>query len=150
MTKVYQLSEAFLLNYTAPNYTVIQEILQFDAALFDSISNEKLSQYIFALGQFIISVKYQENLKNTEYIINRKSFEHLLNKKRFEYADDIHSAKTEKEKQAWLLEKDESLQQLSYDMLVSEAEKTTLNDMTKAYEGLLNALKKEISSRFPE
>ena len=146
MDRVNSFSEKMLLHYAAPNRDLIVEIMQFDANMFSTLLDEHLSKYILVLGQYLVMLQHNDNLKNVERVLISKNLEHELNVKKM--TSDIPSAmKTEKDKRAWLISNNESLLQLEDNLMAVEAESTLISGMGKAVEALLNALKKEKSAR---
>jgi hypothetical protein len=146
MDKVNRFSDEMLLHYAAPNRDFIVEIMQLDAADLNQLHQEQLSKYVLVLGQYLVMLQHNENMKAIEHMLAAKAFEHNLNKEKFS-RDDVQG-KTEKERRAWLLLNDPELKNLYEQVLVAEAEKMVISGMVKANEGLLNALKKELSSRY--
>jgi hypothetical protein len=149
MDKVNTFSEEMLLHYSSPNKDLVVEILQLDANSFQQVNDYQLSRYILVLGQYLVMIQHNENLKNIEYMLAAKAFEHKMNTERFAREDIKGSTLTERK--AWLVANSESLAALEQEVLVAEAEKMVIHGMVKAVEGLLNALKKEKSTgRYPE
>lgn len=148
MDKVNAFSDQMLLHYAAPNRGLVVEIMQADAAELNRLHPDQRAKYIIVLGQYLVMLQHNENLKEIEYKLARKTYEHHLNKEKFT-RDDIQG-KTEKARDAWLLLNVPALAALQEEVLVAEAEKTTLAGMVRAVEGLLNALKKEFSGRYSE
>lgn len=147
LNKVNEFSENMLLHYAAPNKNLVVEIMQLDAADLNQIHQDDLSRYILVLGQYLVMLQHNENLKLIEHLLILKVFEHRLNKAKFSRRDI--QGKTEKERKAWLLLNVPELQELEQELLIAEAEKILISGMGKANEGLLNALKKESSKRVP-
>ncbi len=145
MDKVNTFSDEMLLHYAAPNRSLLVGIMQLDAADLNQVYPGQLSQYVLVLGQYLVMLQYNENMKNIEHMLTAKTFEHNLNMEKF--AREDVQGKTEKERRAWLLLNVPELDQLHGDVLVAEAEKMVISGMVKAVEGLLNALKKELSGR---
>lgn len=149
LKRVDDLSEYLQLYYSAPNRDLIIEIMQLDANQFDSINNITLSKYIIVLGQYIVMLQHTENMKNIEHMVMSKSFDFNVSMKKIR--DDLpKSLKTEKERLYWVLNNDADILQMYEDLIAAEAGKMLTADMTKAVESLLNALKKEKSTRSPE
>ena len=146
MDRVNSFSERMLLHYASPNRDLIVEIMQLDANRFSTLHDADLSKYILVLGQYLVMLQHNDNLKNIEHVLTTKSLEHELNIKKMT-ADIPASMKTEKDKRAWLITNNESLAQLEEEAMAVEAEYTLISGMGKAVEALLNALKKEKSAR---
>ena len=145
MDRVNTFSDEMLLHYAAPNRALLVGIMQLDAADLNQVYPGQLSQYVLVLGQYLVMLQYNENMKNIEHMLTAKTFEHKLNLEKFS-REDVQG-KTEKERRAWLLLQVPALHQLHEDVLVADAEKMVISGMVKAVEGLLNALKKELSGR---
>lgn len=141
-------SEQMQLHYASPNNDLIVEIMQLDAGMLSSLTSQQLTQYVFVLGQYLVMLQYNENMKNIEHKLSQKTFEHHLNKTKFERDDVV--GKTEKERNAWLMLHVPEIQALADDALAKEAEKMLIDGMVRAVEGLLNALKKEVSGRIAD
>src|SRR6188508_845958 len=148
MDKVQSFSEEMLLHYSSPNRDLIVEILQFDANGLADLHDSQLSKYILVLGQYLVMLQYNDNLKNIEKVLISKTFDFTLNKVK-STTDAPPFVKTEKEKRSWFLSNNEELMELETKLLVAEAEATLISGMTNSIEALLNALKKEKSSRGP-
>jgi len=148
INRVYLFSEELQLHYAAPNKNLITEIMQFNASELSSLSSEQLYSYIFVLGQYLVLLQYNENLKNIEYKLSLKSYEFDLNSLKFELEGVV--GKTVKERDAWILRNNPNLKALHDSVLALEAEKTLVEGMVRAVDGLLNALKKEASRRSSE
>lgn len=146
MDRVNDFSERMLLHYAAPNKELVVEVMQFDAAGLNQLHYDDISKYILVLGQYLVMMRHNENLKNVEYMLLSKTFDHRLNTAKFS-RDDVQG-KTEKSRRAWMLINDPELEALHLELLVAEAEKMIIEGMGKSVEGLLNALKKEFSGRF--
>lgn len=147
LREVNSLSEDLLLHYACPNNSVVIEVLQLDVASLTDLTQENLSRYILVLGQYLVMLQHQENLKAIEYMLAYKAFEFKLSKQKISL-DLPKSIKTEKEKMLWVLREDEYLHSLYEEVLSLEAQKTLMSGTGRAVENLLNALKKEMSSRY--
>jgi hypothetical protein len=146
MDRVNDFSERMLLHYAAPNRDLIVEIMQFNASDFSTLLDTDLSKYILVLGQYLVMLQHNDNLKNVERVLLSKSLEHTLNVEKIK-ADFPSGMKTEKDKRAWLIASKEDLFELESELMAVEAESTLISGMGKAVEALLNALKKEKSAR---
>ena len=114
-------SERMQLHYASPNNDLVVEIMQLDAGVLSSLTPQQLTQ---------------------------KTFEYHLNRTKFERTDV--AGKTEKERNAWVLLNVPEIKELHDQVLAYEAEKMLMHGMVRSVEGLLNALKKEISGRFSD
>lgn len=147
--KVDDLSEYLQLYYASPNRGLVVEVMQLDAGQFDSLANNTLSKYILVLGQYLVMLQHNENMKGIEHMILSKSFDYNVSVKKIS-AEIPKSLKTEKEKLYWIIQNDSEIEKMYEDLIAAEAEKMLTADMAKAIENLLNALKKEKSTRTPE
>ena len=145
LDRVNTLSEEMLLHYASPNKNLIVEVLQTDASMLDQIDAAVLGKYIFVLGQYLVMLTYNQNMKSVEYMTASTAFEHELNKELFRRDDVV--GKTVKERRAWMLLHNEELNKMYKNVIAREAEKMMMADMVKSVEGLLNAIKKEKSGR---
>jgi hypothetical protein len=75
-----------------------------------------------------------------------KTFEYQANSAEFSH-EDVQGT-TQKAKRAWVLMHVPEVKKLYDDLCVAEAEKMIISGMVKAVEGLLNALKKELSNHY--
>jgi len=148
MNKVSEFSEDMLLHYASPNRELVVELMQFDANGLALLPDDHLSKYILVLGQYLVMLQYNDNLKNIERMLLSKNLEFSLNKTKMLRQFPV-GMKTEKDKRAWLLANDEQLSELAMNALAAEAEATIISGMSSSVEALLNALKKEKSSRSP-
>lgn len=148
INRVHSFAEEMQLHYASPNKDLVTEILQLDASELSSLPAETISKYIFVLGQYLVMLQYNENLKNIEYRLAQKTFEYNLNKEKLERDGIV--GKTAKERDAWVLINVPEIRAMSDELVVLEAERTIIDGMVRAVEGLLNALKKEISGRYTD
>jgi len=139
-------SEEMLLHYAAPNQSMIVELMQFDASALSSLTQQDIAQYIFVLGQYLVLLQHNENKKNIEHKLAQKDYEFNLSKEKF-IREDV-GGKSEKERNNWIIINVPAIKELHDEVLAKEAEKMLIDGMVRAVEGLLNALKKEISLRF--
>ncbi len=146
MDRVNSFSERMLLHYAAPNRDLIVEIMQFDANQYEAMLDNDLSKYILVLGQYLVMLQHNDNLKNIEQVLMAKAFDHELSIQKMS-TDFPSNVKTEKDKKSWLMNMSEKLSAMEIDLLAAEAEATIISGMSKAVEALLNALKKEKSGR---
>jgi len=138
-------SENLLLHYASPNQSLVSEVLRFDAESFNELPDDMLSKYILAMGQYLVMLQHNENLKAIDFMIASRVFENKINMKTFQLGSETKA--TLKERRAALLESDPDLIQLQDTVVSAEAQKMLLVGTVRASEGLLNALKKEKSSR---
>lgn len=146
MERVNELSEQLLLHYSAPDNNLVIQVMQLDASSFPAVSDEDLSRYIIVLGQYLVMLQHNVNLKAVEYMLVYKTYEHKLMVRvlKEEWPTTI---KTDKIKRAFIIDKYEDISEMRFELMLAESEKLLLHDMNKAVESLLNALKKEKSTR---
>lgn len=135
-----------MIDCAKPNTTLVNRVMQMDASELSELRGEELSGYILVMGQYLVMLQYQENLKNIDYMLAQKAYEYMYSKERFLLPDDI-KFKTEKAYREYLMINSEILNDLNAVVLEAQAEKMLLENMTKACSELLNALKKEKSGR---
>ena len=119
-----------------------------DAAGLSQLHRKQLSQYVLVLGQYLVMLQYNENLKNVNHMLLSKTFEYKANSAEFSY-EGVQGT-TQKAKRAWVLMHVPEVEALHEDLCVAEAEKMIISGMVKAVEGLLNALKKELSAHYTD
>lgn len=145
---VDKFSEDMLLHYASPNRNLVAEILMLDAATVGQLSRGQLSQYVLVLGQHLVTLQYNENLKCVDHLLLSKTFEYEIETAQFKY-EDIQGT-TAKAKRAWVLLNVPSINDLHTKLIEAEAEKMIISKMTQSVEGLLNALKKELSGHYTD
>lgn len=146
--KVNKFSEEMLLNYATPNRNLVSEILMLDAAVIGQLDRRKLSQYVIVLGQHLVMLQYNENLKTVDHMLLSKTFEYRLGSAEFSY-EGVQGT-TAKARKAWILLNVPEIHELQTRLIEAEAEKMVISKMTSAIEGLLNALKKELSNHYTD
>jgi len=149
MTEVNQFSEKLLLHYAAPNRSLVVDAMQYDAELFDSLSDSELSKYILVLGQYLVHLQYETNLKRVEYLLLSKTLDHKINVNKI-LSVIPNNLTNDKQRRSWLVEHSEEIRGLDYECTKMEALCTISDDMSKKVESLLNAFKKEKSTRLPQ
>jgi hypothetical protein len=140
-------SSSLLFNIVQPNEDLVMEALTFDASIIASISNELLSSYIVAIGQYIVMLQYQENRKNVECMAFSRALEFEITKKKIEGSI---KAKSVKDFKVVAIMEDEKLFDLNKQLIEAEAEQLLMANMVNAVSEFLNALKKEKSGRTNE
>ncbi len=146
-----EISDKMLLNKVRPNMSLVEEALSFDASKLDGILIEALRKYIVVLGQYLISLQFEENRTDAESSAWSRALDaHMYQVMRDETSQEFKSIKTLAEKKAWILEKDLKAGGLSSEYLVAEAKKKIVKNMCKPVEQYINALKKEIDARTGE
>jgi len=141
-------SEEMQFHYVAPNTTLIAEVLRLDADRLSALMPFEVSKYVFVLGQYLVLLQHNENIAIIHHRLAQKTFEYTLNKFKLESKDII--GKTAKERDAWVLINVDAVRKLHDELLELEAKKLLMDGMVRAVEGLLNALKKEMSGRYTD
>lgn len=146
-----EVSDKMLLDKVSPNMSLVEEALSFDASKLDGILIEELRKYIVVLGQYLISLQFEENRTEAESAAWSKALDfHMYRAMRDETSAEFRSTKTLAEKKAWILDKDFKAEGLNSEYLVAEAKKKIVKNMSKPVEQYINALKKEIDARTGE
>lgn len=140
-------AEKLLLERVKPNKTLVEEALSFDASVMDTIPEEQLRKYIVVLGQYLITLQYEEN--KVESMTN--AWQRALESHVFHV---IHESglvpskiKTLAEKKAWVLCNDEEAELLNAEYLESDARRSVIKNIHKPVEQYIQTLKKEIDAR---
>lgn len=146
-----ELSDKMLLGKSKPNSKLVEEALSFDANRIDTISTECLRKYIVVLGQYLISLQFEENRAEAEYSAWSKSLDMCVYKvMRSLEGPELKSIKTISEKRAWVIDVDEECSTLDAELQVADAKRKIIKNMCKPVEQYINTLKKEIDARVGE
>lgn len=142
-------SEKMLLDKARPNPTLVEEALSFDVAKLYTIPVSKLRQYLVVLGQYLISLMYEENKAEAVCFAWQKALDShvfmVMNSGVFGSFIDKKSSLTEKK--AIILEKDEQAKTLNTEYQIAESKRTLIKNMYKPVEQYINILKKELDAR---
>jgi len=146
---MFKISDRLLLDKAQPNQTLVEEALSFNAAELHSISDEKLRQYLVVLGQYLITLQYEENSNEAVCTAWGKALESHIHNVIAGKPDSLFSAKkmTLTEKRAWVIANDSHAAQLEEEYQVSDSKRTILRNMHKPVEQYINTLKKEVDAR---
>jgi len=149
-SSMLNVSERLLLDKACPNQTLVEEALSFDAAELHRISDIKLRQYLVVLGQYLITLQYEENkidgmcsawqkaLDSHVYkVLQSGSFEAVAGTKKV----------TLTEKRAWVLANDEHADNLDAEYQIADSKRAVMRNMHKPVEQYINTLKKEVDAR---
>jgi hypothetical protein len=140
------LSEKMLLDRVNPNKTLVEEALSFDAYSLDTISDIMLRKYIVALGQYLISLQFEENKAVSVCAAWSKSLDsYIFNF--IQHSSVPSNVKTLAEKRAWVLENDEQAKSLDDEFQVAESKRAIISSMCRPVDAYINTLKKEIDAR---
>ncbi len=146
-----EISDKMFLGKTNPNPVLVKEALSFDVSALDTIPMSKLRKYIVVLGQYLISIQFEENRTEAESSAWSKSLDmHVFKTMRGEVSDEYKTMKTVAERRAWILDKNEKALEFHSAYLVADAKKTIIKNMYRPIEQYINALKKEIDARTNE
>lgn len=146
MERVNELSEQLLLHYSSPDNNLVIQVMQLDASSFPAVSDDDLSRYIIVLGQYLVMLQHNVNLKAVEYMLVYKTYEHKLMVRVLKEEWPAH-IKTDKVRRAFIIDKYEDISEMMFELMLAESEKLLLHDTPRAVESLLNGIKKEKSTR---
>jgi hypothetical protein len=133
------------LDKASPNQELINQVLSYDAALLYNLTDYNISTYIVALGQYLVMLQvYKNQLEMLSNAASRK-LEFELSKKKL--MSDSKVKINEKDRRCLELIADPDLMDASNLIDDFSIEQTLLTNISGALEELLNALKKEKSSR---
>ena len=142
------ISDRLLLEKAKPNPSLVEEALSFNAADLHVVSDEKLRKYIVVLGQYLITLQYEENKTSAICSAWHKALDAHLYRVLCNSKDPYLNKKiTLAEKRAWALDNDEHALSLSEEFEVSESKKNVIHNMHQPVEQYINTLKKEIDAR---
>lgn len=144
---VEALATRMRFDYIVPDVSLVEEALGLSANHLDTIHNTDLSKYIVVLGQYLVMLQYNENLKVVSHMVASRNLESAITKARISKKEEVAKIKTAKEQRSYLIMSDDHLQELEERVATSEAEKLLMSNMVKAVSEFLNALKKEKSGR---
>ena len=144
-TAVSEISARFMFDVCSPNIDVIEQVLSFDANELDSLDTADLSKFIIVLGQYLVSMKYNEN----EIMVQKIEVESEYNRKSMENIR-LRTWKTNvplKEKRARVTSESEELSDLLFKKEVFDSQLVMLDGMYSSIVEYLNAYKREQSRR---
>jgi hypothetical protein len=145
---ISEVSEKMLLSKIKVNKSLVEEALSFDPDSLASISNECLRKYLIVLGQFLMTVQYEENTLDAI----RGAWDKTLDTQLMSAmaANQSIPGKTITEKRAWVLNNDSDCKEFSAQLLVSEAKYNIMKNMGRSVEQYINTIKKEVDARESE
>lgn len=148
-TVIKNLSGSLSLGASAPNPIVLEEALSLDVLNLDTISKNDILKYLTVLGQYLITLKFAENLKFSAYTNLNKVFEHKMNQALLTFDDSFpdKKRKTIKEKRSFLIEKDVELHSLYEQLCVLELESNLVSNMSRPVEEYIQVLKRVLASK---
>jgi len=141
-----EVANKLLFEKVAPNKSLVEEALSFNVSDMDTTPEELLRKYTVVLGQYLITLKYQEN--KMEAIA--KSWQKALESHVYEvlFASEIPSSiKTVADRRMWAIDNDEKAALLNEEFESAEAQCSVVRGMSKPVEQYINTLKKEIDAR---
>lgn len=141
--------DRLLLDKAAPNLSLVEEALSFNVSHLQSVDTTKLREYIVVLGQYLITLQYEENLSEavyTSWATALNTHVHTIMHKA-ESSAMFNKRATLKEKIAIIIDEDKQAAELNRQVQSSEARKTIMKNMYRAVEQYINTLKKEIDAR---
>jgi hypothetical protein len=141
------ISDKMFLEKSSPNKTLVAEALSFDASKLDIIEEHTLRKYLVVLGQYLITLQYEENKAEAVCAAWNKSLDSYI----FRVVQGTQKVpvgvKTLSEKRAWVIENDEQAAKLNDEFQLADATRAIISNMHKPVEQYINTLKKEIDAR---
>lgn len=147
--RVDKFAEEMLLSYAAPNRNLVVEVLMLDAATIGQLHKKQLAQYVIVLGQYLVTLQYNQNLKGVEYLLLNSTFEHKAQSAQFE-SSELKDVTTVKAKRSWVITNVPEITEMYNALLTAEAEKMIISNMVASVAELLNAIKKELSNHYTD
>ncbi|MCK5021413.1 MAG: hypothetical protein KAS32_30660, partial [Candidatus Peribacteraceae bacterium] len=74
-SSMVEVADKLLLDKARPNQLLVEEALSFDASKLHSISDEKLRQYLIVIGQYLITLQFEENKAEAIYFAWQKALD---------------------------------------------------------------------------
>ena len=98
-----EVSDKMLLGKAKPNASLVEEALSFDASRLDSIPIVDLRKYIVVLGQYLVSLQFEENRTEAECSSWSTALDaHVYTVMRDSNNQEFRVIKTLAEKRAWI------------------------------------------------
>jgi hypothetical protein len=145
---ISEVSDKMLLSKIRINKSLVEEALSLDPEQLASIPDDGLRKYLVVLGQFLMTVQYEENTLDAVRAAWDKTLEIQLMTALA--ANQNIPGKTVTEKRAWVLNNDRDCMEFSSELLVAEAKHNIMRNMGRSVEQYINTLKKEIDARESE
>jgi len=146
-TAMTEITEKLLLEKAAPNKTLVEEALSFNASELDIVSDEQLRKYIVVLGQYLITLQYEENTVEAISKAWHRALDSHVQRVIQESAEIPKNIKTLAEKKAWALNNDDTAKALNVEFDIADSKRSIVKNMHKPVEQYINTLKKEIDAR---
>lgn len=143
-------SEKLLLDRARPNQSLVEEALSFNAAELHTIPDIKLRQYLVVLGQYLITLQYEENKIEAVCSAWHTALDSHVYRVIHKGAPDggtPNKKMTLTEKRAWVLDNDEHAGVLDAEYQVADSKRSVIRNMHKPVEQYINTLKKEVDAR---
>lgn len=146
---VRDLSNILSLGSANPDKTELEKALSLDVTVLDTVAKSELLKYITVLGQYLITLKFAENLKRAAYMDVHKVFDHEINMKMISFDNEYSDMKkrTVKEKKALLIDNSPELQELNEKSKIAEIEDRLVVGMYKPVEEYIQVLKRVLDSK---
>lgn len=137
-----------MFDYCRPNQSLLVRALEFDADKLDNLSDQDLSKFIIVLGQYLVTLRYQQNVINVRRLEADKE---LVKETMQEIRSRMwKSGLTLKEKTSEVQATSENVQAKVKLFDIAESENAIVEGMYDSFLEYLNAYKKEQSRRVGE
>jgi hypothetical protein len=138
-----ELKKVRLLDY-APDMKGVEEILQLKGRNLSTLSETKLSEYVFTITQYQLYLQLHHNIRNIEYLTAEGEYERAVDKALIGLPD---KKQTVKEKIATAIETNPHIKELLVKMEKARNRHILFNKIPDAFIEWGNAIKKELSIR---
>jgi len=147
---VRDLSNILSLGSANPDKTELEKALSLDVKVLDTVSKVDLLKYITVLGQYLITLKFAENLKKAAYMDIHKVFDHEINMKMISFDNDHSDMKkrTVKEKKSFLVKNSDMMKELENKLSTAEIEAELVSGMSRPVEEYIQVLKRVLDSNY--
>jgi DNA-directed RNA polymerase beta' subunit len=146
-SSMVDVSEKMHLEKAKPNKILVEEALSFDASKLDTIEEHTLRKYLVVLGQYLITLQYEENKSEAVCSSWGKALDSYIYRIIQGTSKVPVGIKTLSEKRAWVIENDEQAFKLNEEYQLADATRSIISNMHKPVEQYINTLKKEIDAR---
>ena len=148
-SSMIDVSEKLLLDKAKPNQSLVEEALSFNAAELHMVSDIQLRQYLVVLGQYLITLQYEENKADAVCTAWQRALEsHLFRVMSSpEHSAAMSKRSTLAERRAYAVETDEQTKQLDLEYQLADSKRCFVKNMNKPIEQYMNTLKKEVDAR---
>jgi uncharacterized protein YecT (DUF1311 family) len=142
---INEISEKMLLSKIRINKSLVEEALSFDPNSLAEITDDCLRKYLVVLGQYMMTIQYEENTLDALRAAWDKTLENQVMS--VMTANQNVQGKTITEKRAWIVNNDDQCKEYSAQYLVAEAKHVIMRNMGRSIEQYINTLKKEVDAR---